>query len=316
MLKEANNFKPHGIPMNLQLFADDPITPATTPSAAPAPAAVPATQALPGAQAAPAASPAPAPAQAPSPSAVNMPMPGASSTPDTSAEVLSALSALTQSVQGLQSSSNQPTQPTPEELAAKNEALLNELNSNPQAVFDRIRQEAEDNAMAKANEKVNAVVAPLQQKAQQAEWQNQTRRFFASNPRASQYSKVMSQIIQSNPDMTELAKTNPKAALERSHQIAVGQQLAGDGGDIVGGILSNEELKTQIMSNPDIQKQIIDNYVASLNGGPATGLPPVLGNGGSNTTIAPTPQNTPKSMKESKQAALARFAQTNQNNLG
>lgn len=286
--------------MNLQIFADDP-------KAAPTEAVVAGAQA-------PAQAQAQASTQAPS---VNMPMPGAAqATPDTSADVLTALSALTQSVQGLQSSANKQAQPSAEEVEAKNEALLNELNSNPQAFFDKFRQEAEKNASAKAEEKINSVVAPLQQKAQQAEWRTQTIRFFAQNPKSAQYSKTMSKIIQSNPDMTDLAKSNPKAALERSYQMAVGQQFAGDGGDIVGGILGNEDLKGQILSNPDIQKQIIAQYVASLNGGSAAGIPPVLGNGANNSVIAPTPQNRPTNMKESKASALARMSMIEQNNLG
>ena len=113
----------------------------------------------------------------------------------------------------------------------------------------------------------------------------------------------ISQVLQENPGL--LSTKNP---LDSAYKIALSSNLIGNGGNVVQGVLGNEDYKKQIMADPALREAIIQEYQASLNNGTSQGLPPIMGNnqGGS---IPASGGQSPLNLKEAKQAALRRFNQ-------
>lgn len=219
-------------------------------------------------------------------------------------QLLNVLSQLQQQVGSMNQRMNAPATPTPEQVQAQREKLIEEFNSNPDGVFSRIQTEAETRAAQKAQEALMPSIEQMKSQMQALQWSDATRRFVASNPNATAYIDTMSNILKSNPAIAQVAKSAPDQALKMAYSQALAETIAPNG-DVVTGIMGNESIKNQILSNPDIQKQIIDQYIASLNNGQS--VPPLAGNGGS-PGIAPTQTNKPRTMQEAQKAAEARIA--------
>lgn len=99
-------------------------------------------------------------------------------------------------------------------------------------------------------------------------------------------------------------------ALNLSMAQAMAQSIAPNG-NIVEGITGNEEVLNQILSNPDVKNRVINEYIASLNGG-APQTPPLAGNGSNSPNVAPTPTNRPQNLQDAKKSAMAYFNSLNQ----
>jgi len=231
-------------------------------------------------------------------------------------QLLNVLSQLQQQVSGMNQKLNTPVPPTAEQVQAQRERLLEEFNSNPDAVLSRIQSEAEQRAASKAQEALMPAIDQMKSQMQAIQWSDATRKFIGSNPNSASYVDAMSNIINTNPMIRQIAQSSPDQALKMAYSQALAETIAPNG-DVVSGIMSNESLKNQILTNPDIQKQIIEQYVASLNGGAPNGgaaLPPIAGNGGT-PGIAPTQVNKPKTMQEAQRAAEARIATRQQSQM-
>lgn len=228
-------------------------------------------------------------------------------------QVLNILSGLRQEVNGMNQRLNTPAPKSAEQVQADRERLLEEFNSNPDAVLNRIQQAAETRAVQKAESSFKPVMDQMQTQMQAIQWSDATRRFIGSNPSAAAYSDAMSNILKTNPILAEVAKKSPDQALKLAHSQAVSEALAPNG-DVMAGITGNEALKNQILSNPDIKQAIINEYIASLNGG-AQGVPPIMGNGTATPGIAPTQANQPHTMQDARKSAEARIAAHQQNQM-
>ena len=230
--------------------------------------------------------------------------------PQQDPQLLNVLAQLQQQVGSMNQRMNAPAAPTPEQVQAQRERLLEEFNSNPDGVFSRIQAEAEQRAAQKAQEALMPSIEQMKSQMQAIQWSDATRKFIGSNPNAAAYVDAMSNILNSNPSIAQVAKTAPDQALKMAYSQALAETLAPNG-DVVSGIMGNESIKNQILNNPDIQKQIIDQYIASLNSGQGQQVPPLAGNGGS-PGIAPTQANKPRTMQEAQKAAEARIAARSQ----
>ncbi len=112
----------------------------------------------------------------------------------------------------------------------------------------------------------------------------------------------ISQIIQENPGL--LSANNP---LEIAYKTVVSNSLLGNNGNMIDGILGNEELKGQLMQNPQLKEAIIQQYQKELNNGAAQGLPPLMGNNQTGTQIPASGGELPRNIKDAKQSALRRL---------
>ena len=100
-----------------------------------------------------------------------------------------------------------------------------------------------------------------------------------------------------------MSTSNP---LDSAYKMAVANNLLGNGGNVVQGILGNEEYRQQIMQNPELKQAIIQEYQQGLNSG-QQGIPPLMGSQGGN--IPAGGGETPNNLKEAKAAAIRRFQQ-------
>lgn len=196
-------------------------------------------------------------------------------------------------------------QKTADQVQAEQEALIEEFNSNPEAVLNRFTQQAQNQAM----QGVTPLIEELKGKIQSVEWSDAVRKFAGSNPNAKAYSQQMNEILRTNPMLADIAKKDPQQALSLSLSQAMTQSLAPNG-NIVEGIAGNDEILNQILSNPDVKQKVINEYLATLNG--TGGVPPLAGNSTQGSTVAPTPTGKPTSIKDAQQGALAFINASNQ----
>ncbi|GEM_PF-1818157 len=193
-------------------------------------------------------------------------------------------------------------QPTPEQIQAQNDKLKQEFDSDPASFIRRIQEEAKTQALNEIKSQYDPLIQQTQQLNNKLSWQDNVRSFIASNPDAQNALPQITQILQENPGLMQTA--NP---LDVAYKIAMSNNLMGNGGNIVQGVLSNEEYKKQILQDPTLREQIIQEYQAGLNNGTQQGLPPLMGNNQSGTSIPASGGEMPRNMKEAKQAALRRL---------
>lgn len=198
---------------------------------------------------------------------------------------------------------NQPIQPTKEQIEEQNEKIRQQFETDPMAFVRQIQEQAKQSAMDEFKSQYDPVIKQTEQLNNKLTWQDTVRQFTAQNPEAQ---KNMSQIIQVLNENPELMGT--KDPLGIAYKLAASNNLLGNGGNIVENVLGNEEYMKQIMQNPTLKEQIIQEYQASLNNGTSQGLPPIMGSqqGGS---IPASGGETPKNLKEARMSALRRFQQ-------
>lgn len=191
-------------------------------------------------------------------------------------------------------------QQTPEQLEAQNEKIRQQFETNPMEFVKSIQQQAKEQALSEFKNQYDPIVKETQQLGNKLRWQDQIRQFTSTNPEAQKYMPQITEVLKGNPGLMSTA--NP---LDSAYKMAVANNLLGNGGDVVQGILGNEDYKAQIMQNPELRQAIINEYQQSLNQG-QQGLPPIMGNtqGGS---IPASGGEMPKNLKEASQAARRRF---------
>lgn len=187
-------------------------------------------------------------------------------------------------------------QPTAEQIEEQNERIRQQFENNPMEFVKGIQEQAKQQAMQELQPQIQQV----NQLGNKLSWQDKIRQFTSQNPEASKYMPQITEVLKGNPSL--MGTSNP---LDSAYKMAVANNLLGNGGNVVQGILGNEDYKAQIMQNPELKQAIIQEYQNQLNGG-GKGLPPIMGNapGGS---IPASGGEVPRSLKEAKQAALRRL---------
>ena len=197
-------------------------------------------------------------------------------------------------------------QPTAEQIEAQNESIRQQFETNPSEFIKNIQQQAKEQAMTEFQAKYDPIIKKTEQLGNKLSWQDQVRRFTASNPEATKHMTEITQVLQENPEL--MATKNP---LDKAYKLAMSNNLMGSNGNIIENILGNEDYKAQIMQNPQLREAIIQEYQNGLNNGTAQVIPPMMGNQGG-TSIPASTGSQPNNLKEAKQAALRRFQQMNQ----
>jgi hypothetical protein len=198
-----------------------------------------------------------------------------------------------QSAQAQQISPNDGVDPLDD-----NEALSELLYSDPAKVVQMIRDAAKAEAQA-AVQPIQQSVQPLVERDQEAQakaaWQEKVDAFSATHPDIDQWAPDMARILMDNPELRSQDK-----GLDIAYQAARGQKYAPTLDP--AQLLSDQEfVKNNILSNPEIQKQIIQDYITQLQNG---GQPLSIGQApvGGNTPI--TPPKRPQSIEEAGEMAL------------
>jgi len=191
-------------------------------------------------------------------------------------------------------------QPTTEQLEAQNEQIRQQFESNPAEFVKSIQQQAKEQALSEIKQQYDPMMKQTQMLNSKLTWQDQIRQFTSSNPDAQKIMPQIVEVLKTNPGL--MSTGNP---LDSAYKMAVANNLLGNGGDVVQGILGNEEYRTQIMQNPELKQAIIQEYQNQLNNGQPD-VPPIMGNapGGS---IPASGGELPKNLKEARQAAMRRF---------
>jgi len=235
-------------------------------------------------------------------------------TPDNTqmiSELKDLITGLSTNMESIQSQVSQQREKTPKQINAENEELLERLNTNAGGVLNEFAKRAREEAIKEMSTKYEEERKQVREQLQNIQWKDAVRSFVAENPNSVVYAEQMNKLMAENPNLIELAKKSPSQALNASYKMAVGSQLMGQDGNIVDGIMNNEELLTQILSNPDVKKRIIEDYTSSLN----STTPPIIGGNASTQPITITPENKPKTLEQGRASALARVRQYEQNQV-
>lgn len=201
-------------------------------------------------------------------------------------------------------------QPTAEQIAEQNEKIKQEFDSDPVSFIRKIQEEAKTQALNEIKAQYDPLIQKTEQLNNRLSWQDNVRNFMASNPQAQQYLPQISQIIQENPGL--LSTNNP---LEIAYKTVISNSLLGNNGNMIDGILGNEELKNQLLQNPQLKEAIIQEYQKGLNDGSSQGLPPLMGNNQTGTQIPASGGELPRNIKDAKQSALRRLQSYNNMNM-
>jgi hypothetical protein len=192
-------------------------------------------------------------------------------------------------------------QQTPEQLEAQNEQIRQQFENNPMEFVKSIQDQAKEQALSEFKNQYDPMIKETQQLGNKMKWQDQVRQFNSQNPEAQKYIPQITEVLRGNPGL--MSTSNP---LDSAYKMAVANNLLGNGGNVVQGILGNEEYRQQIMQNPELKQAIIQEYQQGLNSG-QQGIPPLMGSQGGN--IPAGGGETPNNLKEAKAAAIRRFQQ-------
>lgn len=206
---------------------------------------------------------------------------------------------LNQRLSPIEQKLNQPAPLSKEQIEEQNESIRQQFENDPMTFVKNIQEQAKKQAM----DELQPSIQKFEQLNNKMTWKDTVGQFLQQNPEAHKNMTQISQVLQENPGL--LSTKNP---LDSAYKIALSSNLIGNGGNVVQGVLGNEDYKKQIMADPSLREAIIQEYQASLNNGTSKGLPPIMGNnqGGS---IPASGGQSPLNLKEAKQAALRRFNQ-------
>jgi len=206
---------------------------------------------------------------------------------------------LNQRLSPIEQKLNQPAPLSKEQIDEQNESIRQQFENDPMTFVKNIQEQAKKQAM----DELQPSIQKFEQLNNKMTWKDTVGQFLQQNPDAQNNMTQISQVLQENPGL--MSTKNP---LDAAYKIAVSSNLIGSGGNVVQGVLGNEEYKKQIMQDPTLREQIIQEYQASLNNGTSKGLPPIMGNnqGGS---IPASGGETPKNLKEARMSALRRYQQ-------
>ena len=196
---------------------------------------------------------------------------------------------------------NQPQPMTQEQIEQQNETIRQQFENNPMEFVKSIQDQAKEQALSEFKNQYEPMIKETQQLGNKMKWQDQVRQFNSQNPEAQKYIPQITEVLRGNPGL--MSTSNP---LDSAYKMAVANNLLGNGGNVVQGILGNEEYRQQIMQNPELKQAIIQEYQQGLNSG-QQGIPPLMGSQGGN--IPAGGGETPNNLKEAKAAAIRRFQQ-------
>ena len=83
------------------------------------------------------------------------------------------------------------------------------------------------------------MIKETQQLGNKMKWQDQVRQFNSQNPEAQKYIPQITEVLRGNPGL--MSTSNP---LDSAYKMAVANNLLGNGGNVVQGILGNEGIQT------------------------------------------------------------------------
>jgi len=198
-------------------------------------------------------------------------------------------------------------QPTQEQIEAQNEKIRQQFESNPMEFVKSIQEQAKQQALNEIKAQYDPLIQQTQSLNNRLSWQDRVRNFMSTNPEAQEYLPQITQVVQENPGL--LNTDNP---LDIAYKTVISNSLLGNGGNLVEGILGNEDLKNQLLQNEAVKQQIIQEYQQGLNGGTGKELPPLMGNNQTGTQIPASTGELPKNMKEAKLSAIRRLQMLNQ----
>ena len=198
-------------------------------------------------------------------------------------------------------------QPTQEQIEAQNEEIRQQFESNPIEFVKSIQEQAKQQALNEVKAQYDPLIQQTQSLNNRLSWQDRVRNFMSTNPEAQEYLPQITQVVQENPGL--LNTDNP---LDIAYKTVISNSLLGNGGNLVEGILGNEDLKNQLLQNEAVKQQIIQEYQQGLNSGTGKELPPLMGNNQTGTQIPASTGELPKNMKEAKLSAIRRLQMLNQ----
>ena len=176
------------------------------------------------------------------------------------------------------------------------EALTELLYSDPakviQMILDRTKQQT-DSTLAPINQERD-------ERARQDDWRGRVDAFQSTHPDTEKWSTDMSQILKENPQLRE-----QENGLEIAYNAARGQKYMPQQEIDPKSFLTDQNfVKDNILNNEDINKQIIQQYLAKLQNG---GAPMTIGQAsvGGSTTLTPPKRAT--TMEEAEEMAMSMF---------
>lgn len=208
---------------------------------------------------------------------------------------------LNQRLSPIEQKLNAPVQPTREEIEEQNEQIRQQFETDPMGFVKQIQEQAKQSAMDEFKNKYDPMLQQTEQLNNKFKWQDTVRQFTSENPEAQKNMPQIIQVLNENPELM-----GTKDPLGIAYKLAASNNLLGNGGNIVDNVLGNEEYVKQIMQNPTLKEQIIQEYQQGLNNGTSQKLPPIMGNG-QGGSIPVSGGETPKNLKEARMSALRRF---------
>lgn len=202
----------------------------------------------------------------------------------------------TQSIDPAQQTSQNTEAPEEVDPLTDSEALTELLYSDPakviQMILDRTKQQT-DSSLA-------PITQERDEQARQNDWRGRVDAFQSTHPDTEEWSTDMSQILKENPQLRE-----QENGLEIAYNAARGQKYSAPQEIDPKSFLADQSfVKDNILNNEDINKQIIQQYLAKLQNG---GAPMTIGQApvGGSTTLTPPKRAT--TMEEAEEMAMSMF---------
>lgn len=191
---------------------------------------------------------------------------------------------------------------TPEQREEMNYKLREEFDNDPLAFMEKYKSESEQSALKKFEETYGSLLQNTQQLNTKLAMQDATRQFLTQNPNANEYIPLMQEILNQNPYISQAP--NP---LQIAYELATAKSVIGQGGDVVSGVLGNENYRNKLKQDETLRKEIITEYQNSLNNGGGTKLPSIMGNSHTGSSISASSGESPMNLKQARESALRRL---------
>ena len=202
----------------------------------------------------------------------------------------------TQNVDPVQQTSQTTEVPGEVDPLTDSEALTELLYSDPakviQMILDRTKQQT-DSSLA-------PITQERDERARQDDWRGRVDEFQSTHPDTEKWSTDMSQILKENPQLRE-----QENGLEIAYNAARGQKYSAPQEIDPKSFLTDQNfVKDNILNNEDINKQIIQQYLAKLQNG---GAPMTIGQAPVGGSTALTPPKRATTMEEAEEMAMSMF---------
>jgi hypothetical protein len=194
-------------------------------------------------------------------------------------------------------------QETQEDIDERNNALIDELMSNPLAVIQRIQEDA---AKA-AREQISPILAEREQQRQEKVWVEAASNFASQvdangqllrpdfGDLADDIARAYQVIpgLQNNPNSLEIAYNYAKGTRQSTQPTAA---------QLDPSVLAKDQnfLNNYILNNPEIKNKLLTQHVNDLR---SSSPPTLMGSGGAPAIVPPTTR--PQNSKEAKNMFMA-----------